>query len=263
MSQNRKEPPRGATLSAPPREPVGPRIREALAFRFELPAWVWWSLLCIGLLVAVIVGGNKAYEEWPVEEIVVVGSLEAIDPREIGKSLLWVKQESFFSLDVSKVQQQVVQMPLVGRVAVRKRWPGSVELLIYEDVPVALWNDEYLMTASGRVSALPAEYDAAGLMHLYGAEQSRENAVKVFRRAQQVLVNSGVKVASLNINAIRTVDMTLSNGWSVRFGKQYFEERLQRLVVLLDKLDTEAVRQVDLRYGKGAAIRWNNTGVTG
>ena len=258
-----KESPRGATLAPEPKEPVFRRLKEKLTFQVQIPTWFWWVSLLVVLVSVAGFAGNKAYQEWPVKEVVVVGNLDAVDPQEVGKSLLWVKNESFFSLDVSKVQQQVAAIPLVAGVAVRKRWPGSLELLIHEDVPVALWNDVALMTASGKVTELPQGYESGGLMHLYGTDSAREQAVKSFRRAQQALLKTGVKVSSLNINAIRTVDMTLSNGWKVRFGKQYFEERLQRLVVLLGNLDQESVQQVDLRYGKGAAIRWNTKGVTG
>ncbi|WP_221799215.1 cell division protein FtsQ/DivIB [Oceanobacter mangrovi] len=254
-----KLPPAGATLRPEPRQP----LRQRFSFRIRVPRFVWIGLFAVLALGSLSWLANDMYRSWPVKDVVVVGELDALNPRDLAASLLWVKNESFFTLDVEKVQQQIAAMPMVARVAVRKKWPGSVELLVYEDVPVALWNDEYLVTASGRISPLPDGYSDQGLMRLYGDEAAKQSSVRYFRRAQQVLQGSGVSVESMNVNAVQSVDITLSNGWVVRLGRQYFEERLQRLQVLLTRLDQKVVQQVDLRYGKGAAIRWNTEGVTG
>tara|TARA_R110001592_G_scaffold325638_7_gene605776 strand:- start:839 stop:1612 length:774 start_codon:yes stop_codon:yes gene_type:complete len=254
-----KQLPRGATLVPPRREPLTRKLK----FRVRIPAQVWLGLVIALLFVGAGALVRQAYHTWPVKDVVVIGRLNVLSAEEIARQILWVRNESFFTLDVTRVQRQVAAMPLVSRVAVRKRWPDSVELLLYEELPVALWNDEQLLTATGRLSDIPPGFTTTGLMRLYGADPVKNESVKYFRRLQQALNDRGLTVNSMSVNAVQAVDATLSNGWVVRFGRKYFEERLQRLVALLGKLDANEVRQVDLRYGKGAAIRWQTTGVTG
>ena len=143
------------------------------------------------------------------------------------------------------------------QVNVRKRWPGTLDIRLYEDVPVALWNNDQLLSASGMLSAVPAGLETAGLTRMQGNPAQAEQAVRYFRRIQQVLSGQSVRVEHLHIAATGAVRTQLTNGWQVEFGRQYFEERVMRLAALLASLPQEKVQAVDLRYGKGAAIRWH------
>ncbi|MDO6804930.1 FtsQ-type POTRA domain-containing protein, partial [Wenyingzhuangia sp. 1_MG-2023] len=128
--------------------------REPITRRLHIPVQVWIGLVIALLFVGAGVVVRQAYHTWPVQAVVVVGRLNVLNAEDIARQLLWVRDKSFFTLDVNQVQQQVAAIPLVSRVAVRKHWPDSVELLLYEELPVALWNDEQLLTATGRLSAI-------------------------------------------------------------------------------------------------------------
>jgi cell division protein FtsQ len=254
-----KEAPRGAVLLPPKKEPVRIRISIPPAVGF------WFSRLLLMVMVLAVVGVavREGLRRWPVTDIEVIGRLSVLNPLDLASQLLWVKDENFFSLDVFEVYRQLQGLPLVASVAVRKRWPATLQILVYEDLPVAIWNDHQILTASGKLSAIPAGFDGSSLMKLYGADPVQSDSVRIFRRLQQALGNYGVQVTSMEVNAVRSVDATLSNGWIVRFGRQYFDERLQRLTRLLTTFDGQQIHQVDLRYGKGAAIRWQTTGEAG
>ncbi len=122
---------------------------------------------------------------------------------------------------------------------------------------MALWNNDQLLSASGMLSAVPAGLETAGLTRMQGSSVQAEQAVRYFRRIQQVLAGNAVRVEQLHITATGAVRTQLNNGWQVEFGRQYFEERVLRLAALLARLPQEKVQAVDLRYGKGAAIRWH------
>ena len=254
-----KEAPRGAVPLPQKKEPFRIRIRVPTFITYYVP-----RLLLASMVIAVLaVAGREGLKHWPMTDVEIVGRLSVLDPYELAEHVLWIKDENFFSVDVYEVYRELQGLPLVASVAVRKRWPATVQILVFEDLPVAIWNDDQILTASGRLSAIPEGFDTHELMKLYGADPVQSDSVRIFRRLQQALVGTGVQVTSMNVNAVRSVDASLSNGWVVRFGRQYFDERLQRLVLLITNLDGQQIRQVDLRYGKGAAIRWQTTGETG
>jgi len=249
VAKKKPDIPRGAT----------PRPVAKPARQWRLPQlnirWQW--LLLPLLLVALVAGMRWGYQSWPVTAIDVSGRLSVWQADEIARQLVWVKGESFFSLDVEKVHRQLQALPLVLQVNVRKRWPGTLDIRLYEDVPVALWNNDQLLSASGMLSAVPAGLETAGLTRMQGSSVQAEQAVRYFRRIQQVLAGNAVRVEQLHITATGAVRTQLNNGWQVEFGRQYFEERVLRLAALLARLPQEKVQAVDLRYGKGAAIRWH------
>lgn len=248
MAKKQRPEPRGAT-------PL-PRQKVARQWQWSLPSLPWHWLALPVLLLALVYGTQWLVQRWPLTAIEVTGRMSAWDAGRIGQELLWVKDESFFSLDVEQVHQQLQALPLVMQVSVRKRWPGTLDIHLTEDVPVAVWNGSELLSASGMLSRIPEGLDVSTLTGMEGPGQQAAQAVRYFRRIQQVLNERAVRVEKLSISATGAVQARLSNGWSVEFGRQYFEERVLRLEKLLLQLPQEKVATVDLRYGKGAAISW-------
>lgn len=243
----KKAAPRGAT----PRE-----VRQPRQWRITMPAIAWQWLLLPVFLAAVIAGVRWSYHSWPITSIDVQGRLSVWQAEDIAGKIVWAKDESFFSLDLQRVYQQISALPLIMQVTVRKRWPNTLEVSLYEDVPMAIWNGDQLLSANGRLSEIPAHLDGAHLAQIDGDRNYAEAAVRHFRRIQQSLGHLNIGINRLTVSAVGAVDVELSNGWQVRFGRQYFEERVQRLELLIAQLPESAVTSVDLRYGKGAAIGW-------
>ncbi len=244
---NKREAPRGATLRVE---------KQPRQWNVTLPAIAWQWLLIPVIAIAVIWTGRETYQSWPIEQIEVSGRLSAWQAEDLADNISWVKGESFFSLDMKKVYSSLAGLPLVHQVTVRKRWPDTVEVKITEDVPMALWNDNQLLSVSGRISEIPAAFNTVGLTRIEGQQINADTAMRYFRRIQQNLTERELKIERLSVDAVGAVEVRLSNGWLVKFGRQYFEERLHRLERLLAKLPQEKVRSLDLRYGKGAAIAW-------
>lgn len=244
---SKKEAPRGAT----PRKEKTPRQWNVRLPRIQLQ-WLLLPVFVVGLAAV----GHWGYHRWPVTAVEVQGRLSIWQPKTIAEQLMWVKEHSFFSLDLVQVRRQIEQLPLITQVVVRKRWPGTVEVTLFEDVPVAVWNGDQLLSARGQLSAIPEGLSLDGLAHMEGHRDNAEMAVRYFRRIQQLLAGQAVQVSRLAVTQTGSVQAELSNGWSVEFGRQYFEERVQRLALLMQKLPQDAVQTVDLRYGKGAAIAW-------
>lgn len=248
------EAPRGATPKAEPKE----RRNWKLNLSFGDFPWRYVSWVASGILVLVIglYAGKVAYKNWPIQDIQVGGALSAWSLEGIAKELSWVRGESFLSLDVDKVRTTLEALPLVAQVSVSKRWPGVVVIHMVEDVPIALWNQQYLLSANGKLSAVPENLDISQLTAMQGPDNQTQVAVQYFRRVQQLLNTQTVKVQNLTISSVGSVEVLLSNGWQVEFGRQYIEDRIIRLEQLLRYLPFERVSKVDLRYGKGAAISW-------
>lgn len=250
MAKKQREVPRGAT---PRVEKKSPRT-----WNVRLPAIRWQWLLLPFMAAALMSGMHWGYKSWPVTEVDVSGRMSVWNAEQIAGQLQWVTGESFFSLDVDKVHQQLKVLPLVLQVTVRKRWPGTLEVRLFEDVPVAVWNRTQLLSASGLLSNIPEGVVLSALTQMEGENDQAEQAVRYFRRIQQVLAGQPVRVDRLRVAATGAIQAVLSNGWQVEFGRQYFEERVLRLEKLLATLPQEKVAAIDLRYGKGAAIRWHH-----
>ncbi|MBM95506.1 MAG: hypothetical protein CMI09_06620 [Oceanospirillaceae bacterium] len=199
-------------------------------------------------------------EQWKIAHVAVAGQYTMIEPELIAGALLPVRGTSFFRVNVHDIRQIVKALPMVDRVSVAKLWPDTLEVVVTEKVPVARWNSDQLLTADGSISGRPSGFSGSGLPQFSGQPEWREELVRAYRQAQKVLVRHDLSIVSLTMNSVQSLEATLSNGWQIRFGRQFFGDRLVRLEKLLAHLTDKNVQYIDLRYGKGAAIRWSETG---
>ncbi len=251
MAKKQKPAPRGATFI--------PQKKVKKEWNVSLPSMpkIAWRWLLVPLFAGLfIVSTHWVYKSTPVTAIEFNGAFTVWSPEQLTQPLLWIKDESFFSLDVKKVHQQLQALPLIKHVSVRKQWPGTIQVNITEDVPIALWNNDKVLSASGKVSNLPQGMNTEDLIQMSGAGQQTEQVVRYYRRLQQVLNDQKIRVLELSVSEVGSVEAKLSNGWHVKLGRQYIEERVERLERILRYFPQEKVAIVDLRYGKGAAIRW-------
>lgn len=219
----------------------------------------YWFLLPL-LAFLIVFSVRWVVVSWPINTVEINGQFTVWQPGYIADELLWLKQESFFSADLEKVFSQVSALPLLDVISVKKKWPDTIAIQVHEDVPMAIWNGEELLTVSGELMPRPVFVSAHKLARMRGNSQYADRAVRNYRRLHQMLQTSGISVVELEMSDVGALKVWLSNGWPVEFGRQYFEERMQRLEQLIKKLPADKVAAIDLRYGKGAAIEWHPVG---
>lgn len=253
MAKKAKQPQRGATPLPTPKEKRELRLPEV-----TLPRIPWGTLAAVLMVAALSAGAVKAYQSWPVTDLEISGRMQVWNVTALEKELSWVKQKNFFSLDINQVREELQALPLLSRVIVQKRWPGKVIVQLTEDLPVAVWNEQQLLSAGGVISEIPMGLDTSALIHMRGPELKVTEAAHYFRRIQQLLNPLHVSVVTIQLSSVQSVHVELSNGWQVAFGRQYFEERALRLKKLIEVFPAEKISSIDLRYGKGVAIRWRS-----
>lgn len=161
---------------------------------------------------------------------------------------------------MQRIYRQVNGLPLLHVVQVKKRWPDTIVINVHEDVPMAIWNGEEILTVSGDILPRPGFVEGKKLARMRGNTHYSDIVMRNYRRLHQMLKNSGVSVLELEVSDVGSITGELSNGWHVEFGRQYFEMRMKRLELLLNTLPQEHVAGIDLRYVKGAAVEWRHNG---
>lgn len=243
---------RGAT-------PITPK-KERKPIRIRIPRSVVVVILVIASVILLGMALRHEIRQWNIAHVEIGGQYSLIEPRTIAQVLLPFHGAGFFQVDVRQIRLLVQQVPLVDQVSVTKRWPDTLEILVTEKVPVARWESDRILTSDGSISIRPDNFSGTGLPQFSGHSDWRDALVRHYRQVQKTLAQYDLVVTHLSMNSVRSLEATLSNGWQIRFGRQFFEDRLLRLEKLLGQLANKNVQYIDLRYGKGAAIRWTETG---
>jgi cell division protein FtsQ len=172
---------------------------------------------------------------------------------------------TFFTVDLEQVRNSLEKLPWVREARVERHWPDTLVVSLTEHVPLARWNDDALINASGEVFVAAV---ATRLPRLSGPTGGSAEVMAAYRRHQAALAPLGMRISELALSPRRSWLMRLDNGMQLALGRDQTDARLARFIALYPRLfaGQAATRQVaaaenaasltiDLRYPDGFAFR--------
>jgi len=178
--------------------------------------------------------------------------LEAALPRASG---------NFFAADLAEIRARVERLPWVRHVAVRRVWPGRLEISIEEHVALARWGagDEMsalVNTHGERFTARTRD----SLPAFIGPPGSEAEVARRYARFAAIVAPLGTKVERVVLSARHAWQLRLANGLHLALGRdpEAAELRLKSFVAAYPATLSEGGRRyeyVDLRYPNGFAVR--------
>jgi cell division protein FtsQ len=202
-------------------------------------------------------------ERFPVTQVELKGNLRNTTRAEIEAALPrgWGNEAvNFFAADLTEVRAGVERLPWVRRAAVRRVWPGRLELWIEEHVALARWSDDRLVNIQGETfsarskEVLPVFAAPAGT----SAEVARR-----YRRFAEIVAPLDTKIDRVVLSPRHAWQLRLANGQQLMLGRDIdaAETRLRQFVEIYPrKFDRKRHEYVDLRYPNGFALRVPESG---
>ena len=229
-------------------------------------AWVTFvagalSVLTLLLLIADFLLRPDAF---PITQLKIQGKLTHLNPQEIEAKVMQYKQANFFSVNVNEIRNLVEELPWVREAHVRRQWPDTLAVRVYEHVPVMRINNAGWVSANGVVLNLP-DFDAQQpLLYLYGEEKQAKVLLEQGFAWKKQLAKTGLE--------LKKVVLSDSGAWSLTIGYEHTNEktefelllgreqvasRLERFEKVFDRrfrFSQEKLERVDARYPDGVAI---------
>lgn len=170
----------------------------------------------------------------------------------------WVGK-SYFSTDLAEIKAELERRPWVESAAVKRVWPGRLEIDIREKKPLAYWSDGRLVSRSGELFA-PANPEVAGkLPRLSGPDERVRDVIAMARSMSDQLFGYGLGFAGLSLEQRGAWTLTLTNGIEVVLGRDQVEQRFERFITVYENRlasRVDEVSRVDARYTNGVAVQW-------
>jgi cell division protein FtsQ len=191
-------------------------------------------------------------EHFPLTRVEFRGTLERTTRTELERALPRISG-NFFAADLAQVRASVERLPWVRQVAVRRAWPGRLEISVEEHVALARWGDEALVNTYGERfggktdQLLPVFIGPAGTQ----AEMARRYA-----KFTAIVTPLATKIERVVLSPRHAWQLRLANGLHVALGRDadLAEERLRRFVAVYPAVNNKN-EYVDLRYPNGFAVR--------
>ncbi len=241
------------------------RARQSRSWSLPVIPWVAlgrWSLAGGGLmavLLLIIWALNQ-----PITTVSVAGRFERVAPLEVERA---VKESAagkgLVSVDLGKVRAAVRLLPWVDTVSVQRDWPRGLAVTIGEQVAVARWGDNGLLNTGGDLFAHDATHIPLELPRLSGPDGTQVGVVQRYFAMRDRLLEMGMRITALRLDARGAWELDLDNGVTVRLGRQQLDERFNTFVATAARIVAQRatdIAYVDMRYASGFAIGWRSAG---
>lgn len=207
----------------------------------------------------------QAMDDLTLQRVQVEGRFQNLPRDQVRNLLSGYAGQNFFDIDVAAIQHELEQQPWIQVASVRRQWPDSLVVKIYEQTPVARWGEQGLINADAEVFYPRGESPQHGfedLPRLDGASNNEHELLTRLHNMSELLGPLGLKVASMGLDARRAWSVRLDNGLELLLGREQARQRVQRFLTFYPSLLAQRVADVeavDLRYPNGLVLRWSAT----
>jgi len=195
----------------------------------------------------------------PIQSIKIEGEFAFLDKTQLQMRAIPVVKGGFFNVNLASVREALVDLPWVEDVSVRRQWPDMLLVRVIEQKPVVLWGETGVISAKGKLF-IPAQKPELKLPHLSGPQGQHKFMLQELARMQAWLLETGLYIKNIELNARRSWILTMTSGMELRLGRKQMHERLNRFVsVYKETLEAQKkqIKYIDMRYTNGLAVAWN------
>jgi len=231
--------------------------------QWHLPAINWRAFaMSVGSIAAVC--AVAAVVTWtldqPIESVSVSGRFQRVAPVDVERVVKQrVRGAGLLSVNLDAVRQAIHTLPWVDAVSVQRAWPRGLHVLVIEQVAAARWGENGLLNTRGELFSKDEHHIPPELAELSGPDGKESVVAQRYLAAQGRLIQAGLRLTAMRLDARGAWEFDLSNGVTVRLGRRQIDERFEKFINAALKLVTQRgddISYVDMRYTNGFAIGW-------
>jgi len=167
----------------------------------------------------------------PVEKVLVTGDLFFLERREVMDQIPVYQGDRLLDVNLQAIQQQLEKMPWIYSAHVSRQWPGTINVSVVEQKPIAFWNESQLLNQYGRVFERNGK-PMHDLPQLNGVIGSEMNVMQRFQEFSQLLAPLSMKMVRLQQNEQLAWEVETDKGIRLELGSSQALEKMQRFVFL-------------------------------
>ncbi len=219
-------------------------------------------ILCIILGYGLYNGETKwleGFDSTPIKSFAITNQPQFTNDADIRDALLTgFPLKGYFGQEIKEVEKRLLAIPWVNKVIVRKIWPDKLSITLFEHHPVALWNNNQLLSDEGIVFNLPFDrINKAGFPILSGPNSEGKRVLDAWWKIKQDLIVRHLELKSITVDKRDSWKITLSDGIILLLGRGEWIPKIDRFVKIFPQInipDGKVISYVDLRYKYGAAV---------
>ncbi|MGA2655795.1 MAG: cell division protein FtsQ/DivIB [Gammaproteobacteria bacterium] len=215
--------------------------------------WLRHSLLLFLLLLAILLIIGYTYVKdpalWPINAVEVTTQLDKVKPEAVKETVLQYVGDSFFTIKMDAMQQDLQRLPWVQKVNIERIWPDTLKIAITEQTAVLRWQDTGFINDKGELFD-PKQAHTLKLPKLSGDEVRYQEVLSVYKQLNTQLAKQGLSIVELDLSPRSAWSGRLSNGMRFNLGQDDVENRLVRFIGVMPTLNLEKPDEMYVGFGK-------------
>lgn len=229
---------------------------------------LWRGRLLSALAGMLLAGGAAATTHALVErdtslrQIVLAQTPIRVEPQVVRDIVAPHAEDGFARLNLVTLRHELEALAWVARAEVRRDWPDRVVVTLHEHEPIAALPNAQFLMRNGTVAQIE-DFEGAGLPRLDVDAADARVAYAAYRDLEAALAGSSLQPEVLKRTRRGSWTLLDQGGVAFRLGKgdpAQQAERLKQAVMPALTGRLHRVAYVDLRYGNGFAVGWDETG---
>jgi len=220
-----------------------------------------FSMLSLSALAAAVGLVVSALDQ-PIESVSVEGRFERVSLMDVKRAVSQsVHGTGLVSVDLAGLRAVVKRLPWIDAVSIERNWPRGLNVHIVEQVAAARWGKDGLLNTRGELFASGARHIPLELPQLVGPDGSETEVAQRYLAIHGRLLEAGMRLTALRLDARGAWEFDLANGVTVRLGRKRVDERFETFMATASKIVVQRatdIAYIDMRYTNGFAISWRN-----
>lgn len=211
------------------------------------------------LLIAALWHGYDSLARRPIAAVRFSGETARVPVADLDRLAAGLRGREAGEVALPAVRDAVNRLPWVRECAVRRVFPGTLEVVIEAHAPLARWDEARLVSVRGEV--FTAQYDGA-LPRFSGPEGTAAEMAAAWKGIGEAAAALASPITELRLSERRAWQAKFASGLTVDLGRSEIEARLARFAAVWPRIAAAAgtATHADLRYPNGFALRGVATG---
>ena len=220
----------------------------------------WFGVVSVAVVVAFgwYLTAQYSDEAVPIERVEIAGAFVHLSQDDIRNQVAPTLDKGYFTMDLDRVRDALLDLPWVEEVSVRRQWPSILKIEVREKQAIAYWNEDALLSSEGKLFK-PNTIDRNMKLPVLRGPQGLHHKVWAFLvELHKQLLTLDLGVEKLFLDDRRSWSMFLTNGVELHLGRIDIDKRLNRFIEVFSNSnapDINMAQYIDLRYPNGFAMR--------
>ena len=209
----------------------------------------------IFLLSIFVVIQFLARVDLPIKQISIIGEYQHIDKEQVDLIANEYIEGNFFLINLDQTRHAFKKLAWVREIAIRKKFPDTLEVTIEEHKPIARWGRVGLVNSYGEIFNAASQEE---LPSFIGYETFVKEMTLKFMEMNKILSKELMQVGTITLSERLSWEVITDNQVRVILGKDNIIKKLNLFTNNYQNILAELknrIEYVDLRYKDGFSVK--------